>query len=194
MTDKTEQLPPHIIQRNMWRPSLEAFARIMQDALARDPGAGPELRALIETLPDTFPVPMSCLSPEDVDDAVADTRAAMDKGRGQGVPTLAKDTDVPAPHDVASDDWSWRRGRSRSPADFGAFQKNVISAGLMQRIRGVGPICGDCAQKHGGSWPEDRVARVSVQKCGICEEEKDCADRSAWNFPWIKPRPMEREF
>lgn len=230
MNDKTEMLPPHIFERNKWRSCLEAHAQVMQAALARDPGVGPELRALIESLPDTFPVPMSCLSPEDIADAVSDAREAMDKGRGQGVPALATDeeirffsqlTGIPeatslrvreemdqirdgsaadtrdaifAPHELVSHDWRWKSGRSGLPKDSSAFQRNVISANLMQHIRELGSICSDCAQKHGGAWPEGHVATFSVSKCGVCEEEKACADRSDWNFSWIELRPMEREF
>lgn len=44
-------------------------------------------------------------------------------------------------------------------------------------------ICGDCAQKHGGKWPEGHVATFHMGMCEYCRATKGLANVGDWNWP-----------
>jgi len=62
-----------------------------------------------------------------------------------------------------------------------------------QKIAAAGSICFPCARDNGGVWPKGHCATCGPSTCMVCGQEADCADRSDWDFPWLRLRPMERE-
>jgi len=65
---------------------------------------------------------------------------------------------------------------------------------IQQTIARGGWICRDCAIANSGTWPDGHIATQGYFNCIVCEEIKCCADRSDWNFIFLKLRPAEREF
>jgi len=54
----------------------------------------------------------------------------------------------------------------------------------------VGYLCGECAEKLGGKWPEGHCATFHVDMCEICGEQKSLANVGDWNWPDRKRRGM----
>lgn len=47
----------------------------------------------------------------------------------------------------------------------------------------VGYICGECADKNGGVWPENHVATFHGGECDLCGESGFLACWDDWNWP-----------
>lgn len=47
-------------------------------------------------------------------------------------------------------------------------------------------ICNDCAEAAGAQMPDGHLATYSLQKCGICLQEKPCTELRDWGYPRIK--------
>jgi len=44
-------------------------------------------------------------------------------------------------------------------------------------------MCGDCAEEHGGLWPEEHADTAHIAECEICHEEKVLKCWNYWNWP-----------
>ncbi len=44
-------------------------------------------------------------------------------------------------------------------------------------------ICGECAFKNEGKWPEGHFSTFHVGVCGWCDEKKDVSSPRSWGYP-----------
>ena len=66
----------------------------------------------------------------------------------------------------------------------------------MDRVK-VNYICGKCAEKNRGKWPEGHVATFHTGDCDWCGLSKGLAHVSDWNWPVDHPlhkQQYNREF
>lgn len=50
-------------------------------------------------------------------------------------------------------------------------------------IEGIDYVCGDCAEKNGGVWPEVHAATFHTSVCPSCRIESGLASVGDWNWP-----------
>ena len=54
---------------------------------------------------------------------------------------------------------------------------------MSERAMKAGYICGECADKEGGVWPEGHAATFHGGKCPLCGETKSLASWDDWSWP-----------
>ena len=72
--------------------------------------------------------------------------------------------------------------------------KKTREAAVANRLKygavpdGVGYLCSECAEEHGGKWPEGHCATFHESTCELCGEQKYLCCVSDWNWSDGKER------
>jgi len=53
-------------------------------------------------------------------------------------------------------------------------------------------VCGPCARKNGGHWPDGHLASVGTGICGWCGELKTVTEPRDWGYPRYKAKRGSR--
>ena len=61
---------------------------------------------------------------------------------------------------------------------------------VANKLRNVGYLCQECAEKLGGTWPKGHGATWHQGTCDVCGEERGLANVGDWNWPDGKRRGM----